>query len=464
MRTIFPILCCLILSGVLSCSKEGFTESPDALLRVSVDTLRFDTVFTTTGSVTGIVKIFNDNEQSVRISRLRLGGGNTSFFALNADGINSRDITNLDIRGGDSLYLFVAVTIAPNSDQLPFLVRDSIEYTYNGNTGLIQLEAFGQNAKFIRNGVLRQDTRFTRELPYVILGGLRVDTNATLTIDPGTRIYLHADAPLVIDGSLQVNGTKTDSVVFRGDRLDEGYRNLPASWPGIFFRGSSRDNLLRYAYVLNAYQAIVVDQPAPGAAPKLTLESCVIDNSFETGILGVRTAIRAVNCQVSNCGLNILLANGGNYVFEHNTVASYSNTFIQHKRPVLLVSNWDSSQAGVTTYPLSADFTNNIFWGDFGTVENEVVVTRRGQDPFVVSFRNNIYKATADPAFATLSNNIRNEDPLFDSIQVSTRFYNFRINLKPSPAVGKGLPIGVTTDLDGKPRDGQPDIGCFEKD
>lgn len=463
MRTIVPFLCCLILLGMLSCSKEGFTDSPDAMLRVSTDTLRFDTVFTTTGSVTGVVKIFNGNDRSVRINRVRLGGGNTSFFALNADGINSRDIANLDIRAGDSLYLFVAVTITPNNDQLPFLVRDSIEFSYNGNTALVQLEAYGQNAKFIRNGVLRQDTRFTRELPYVILGGLRVDTNVTLTIDPGTRVYMHADAPLVVDGSLQVNGTKTDSVVFRGDRLDEVYRDLPASWPGIYFRGSSRNSRMQYAYILNAYQAIVVDQPAVNAAPKLDLEACVIDNSYETGILGIRTAIRAVNCQVSNCGLNILLANGGSYAFEHNTVASYSNPFIQHKRPVLLVSNWDSGRSGVTTYPLSADFTNNIFWGDFGTVEDEVVVTRRGQDPFSVSFRNNLYKATADPSFSTLSNNIRNEDPLFDSIQVSARYFDFRINHKPSPAVGKALPTGVATDLDGKPRDGQPDIGCFEK-
>jgi hypothetical protein len=463
MRIIVPLLCCLILSGMLSCSKEGFTESPDARLRVSADTLRFDTVFTTTGSVTGVVKIFNDNDRSVRISRVRLGGGNSSYFALNADGINSRDVPNLDIRAGDSLYLFVAVTITPNADQLPFLVRDSIELSYNGNTDLIQLEAYGQNAKFIRNGILRQDTRFTRELPYVILGGLRVDTGVTLTIDAGTRVYLHADAPLVVDGSLVVNGTRTDSVVFRGDRLDKEHRELPASWPGIFFRAASRDNRMQYAYVLNAYQAIVVDQPAVNASPKLDLQACVIDNSYETGILGIRTAIRAVNCQVSNCGLNILLANGGNYILEHNTVASYSNLFIQHKRPVLLVSNWDSSSAGITTYPLSADFTNNIFWGDLGTVEDEVVVTRRGQDPFTVSFRNNLYKASADPLFATLSNNIRNEDPRFDSIQVSPRFFDFRINRKPSPAADKGLPTGLATDLDGKPRDGQPDIGCFEK-
>lgn len=458
---VIPFLAWILLT--VSCSKEEFTDSPDARLRVSVDTLRFDTVFTSTGSITQSLKIFNDNDRSVRISRLRLGGGNTSFFALNADGLNSRDISNIDIAANDSLYLFVAVTIEPNADVLPFIVQDSIELSYNGNLQYVQLEAYGQNAQYIRDGVIRQDTRFTNELPYVILGGLRVDTNVTLTVDPGARIYLHADAPLVIDGSLQVNGTLTDSVVFRGDRLDEDYRDLPASWPGIYFRASSRNNRMQHARILNAYQAVVADQPSLNASPKLEMMECVIDNSYETGILGIRTSIRASNCLVSNCGLNVLLVNGGDYDFTHNTVASYSNIYLQHKNPVLLVTNWDSTQAGVTTYPLQAIFINNIFWGDNGTVEDEVVVSKRGNNPFNVSFLNNLYKATQDPDFSNLSNNIRNEDPLFDSIQVSSRYFDFRLNLKPSPAINQGIPTGLGTDLEGKPRDAAPDIGCYEK-
>jgi hypothetical protein len=458
---IISIFSCIL--ALHSCTKEGFTDNPEARLRISLDTLRFDTVFTTVGSITQSLKIYNDNDRDLRISRLRLGGGNTSFFALNADGINSRDISNLDIAAGDSIYLFVAVTIEPNADLLPFLVQDSIEITCNGNLQHVQLEAYGQNARYLRNTVVRQDTRFTPELPYVILGGLRVDTNVTLTIDPGVRIYLHADAPLVIDGSLQVNGTLADSVVFRGDRLDQDYRDLPASWPGIYFRAGSTNNRLQYARVLNAYQAIVADQPSLNASPKLELLESVIDNSYETGILGIRSSIRAVNCLLSNCGLNVLLANGGNYEFTHNTVASYSNAYLQHKNPVLLVTNWDSTSAGVTTYPLQATFTNNIFWGDNGTVEDEVVVSKRGNNPFSVEFFNNLYKATRDPDFSTLSNNIRNQDPLFDSIQVSARYFDFRLNLKPSPAINKGIPTGTSKDLEGKPRDAEPDMGCYEK-
>src|SRR5690606_39878338 len=83
--------------------------------------------------------------------------------------------------------------------------------------------------------------------PYTTLfrSGIQVDTNATLTIEEGCRIYMHADAPFIVDGTLLVQGDKYDStkVIFRGDRLDVPYRDFPAGWPGIYLdRKSTRLN------------------------------------------------------------------------------------------------------------------------------------------------------------------------------------------------------------------------------
>jgi hypothetical protein len=452
-----------LLSWITSCRKESFIETADARLSVSIDTLRFDTVFTSTGSITGLVKVFNNNEQKLKLSYIRIGGGQTSYFRMNADGTEAQEVRDLEIRAKDSLYLFVSVTINPNANRLPFLVEDSIMIGYNGNEQKIQLEAYGQNAYFIRNGLLTVNTRFGNNLPYVILGGLVVDTNITLTIDKGARLYFHADAPLVVDGTLEVTGTKQDSVIFTGDRLDEEYRNLPASWPGIYFRSSSKNNTLQYAVIKNAYQGLVAEQASGNANPKLTLRECIIDNIYDAGIYGIQTSILASNCLVSNCGLNLLLVSGGDYQFTHCTVASYSNIFVLHKKPVLYVNNWDSSQAGIRTYPLIANFTNNIFWGDNGTVEDEVFVSKRGNNPFTVLFTHNLYKAIQDPSFSTLIANIKNLDPLFDSVNTGNRYFNFRLQTKPSPAINKGIPAGINSDLDGKPRDSQPDMGSFEK-
>ena len=459
----FTGLMICILCWQTSCRKETYIESPDARISVSLDTLRFDTVFTTTGSITGLVKVFNDNDQKLKLSYIRMAGGQSSYFRMNADGTEAQEVRDLDILAKDSLYIFISVTINPNASKLPFLVQDSVLIGYNGNEQKIQLEAYGQNAHFIRNGFVKTNTLFGNDLPYVILGGLLVDTNAILTIDKGARMYFHADAPLVIDGTLEVTGTKKDSVLFTGDRLDEGYRDLPASWPGIYFRSSSKNNSLQYAVIKNAYQGLVADQPSLNANPKLTLRECIIDNIYDAGIYGIRTSIRASNCLVSNCGLNLLLVSGGDYQFTHCTVASYSNIYVLHKKPVLFLNNWDSSQTGIRTYPLIANFTNNIFWGDNGTVEDEVFVSKRGSNPFNVLFSNNLYKATQDPAFSTLTANLKNLDPLFDSVNTGNRFFNFRLQTKPSPAINKGIPAGIPTDLDGKNRDSQPDMGAYEK-
>ena len=125
---------------------------------------------------------------------------------------------------------------------------------------------------------------WTNNLPYVILGSIRIDTTATLTIQPGCRIYSHATAPFIVDGTLTVIGTKINPVIFTGDRLDEGYKDLPASWPGIYFRGSSKNNVLTYAVVKNAYQAIVIEKPSINANPKLILRQCIVDNAYDAGI------------------------------------------------------------------------------------------------------------------------------------------------------------------------------------
>src|SRR6185436_11252499 len=155
----------------------------------------------------------------------------------------------------------------------PFIVRDSLEINYNGVNRLVRLEAWGQNAHFFRNKKITVNETWNNDLPYVILGSLVIDTNRTLTITKGCRIYLHADAPVVVDGTLLVNGLKdtVDRVYFTGDRLDEPYRDFPASWPGIFFRGSSKDNVFNYAVIKNAYQAIATQDLPASANPKIQL-------------------------------------------------------------------------------------------------------------------------------------------------------------------------------------------------
>ena len=460
---LLPVACCLLLLS--SCKKDSFITSTQARLTVTIDSLKYDTVFTTTGSVTKSFKIINENNQKLRLNKVKLMGGSTSAYKMNVDGSATNEINSLDIEANDSIYVFVSVTINPNATNLPFIVSDSILISYNGNNRFVQLQAYGQNANFLSNRLITGNVIWTNNLPYVILGSIRIDTTATLTIQPGCRIYSHADAPFIVDGTLIINGTKSNNVVFTGDRLDDIYKDLPASWPGIYFRGSSKDNVLTYAVVKNAYQAIVAEKPSVNANPKLILHQCIVDNAYEVGIYCVNSSLQADNSLISNCGNNIVLSYGGIYNFTHCTVATYSTLYINHKNPTLNVNNYYSQSGTTLTADLNAVFRNNIFWGNAGIVNDEVVVNKQGANPFTVLFENNIYRVLNDPASSTLSGNIKNADPSFDSIDVVKGIFDFRITKNPTaPGINAGIATGFPKDLDDNNRNtGMPDLGCYEK-
>jgi hypothetical protein len=460
--TLFVMLAILVV-GSSSCRKTSFIAAGAATVEFSSDTLFFDTVFVATGSVTEAVKIINADNQKLHLTDVRLMGGSQSYFAINIDGSAGPEVDNIDIDAGDSLYVFVAVRINPNAANLPFVVQDSVEVAFSGNHRYIQLQAWGQNAYFLRNQVLTGNTVWSSALPYVILGGLQIDTGATLTIPAGCRVYFHNDAPLLVDGSLQVNGTDSGRVLFAGDRLDPPYNGYPGSWPGIYFRGASNNDQLQYAMIENADEGIVVSAAPAGMTAKVVLQDCIINNSYDAGIAGIGGSVQAVNCLISNCGQDLLLGGGGNYDFSQCTAAAFSNNYITHTQPVLAVSDEILYGSALVTGPVQANFVNCIFWGNYGNVPDEVVVSQQTNNSFSVGFSNCLWKIQDQPSKVTMSNMIVNMDPLFDSVNTVVNYYDFHLRAN-SPALAAGASAGVMADLDGRVRPAvAPDLGCYQR-
>ena len=266
-----------------------------------------------------------------------------------------------------------------------------------------------------------------------------------------------------MDGTLTATGKKYDStkIVFQGDRIDEFYRDLPASWPGIYFRQTSTGNLLKHVVIKNAYQGLISEKASSGTGPKVTLEECIIDNCYDAGILGINSSISATNCLVSNCGKNILLVEGGEYEFFNCTDVAVTNSYISHRQPVLVITDFIKIGDAITLADVKASFTNCIFWGANGTVDNEVATIRKGEGFFEVDFKNCLWKVEEQPSGVTISDMIENQDPLFESIDTRTNIYNFRLK-EGSPAINSGLNAGILTDLDGNNRVNIPDIGAYE--
>ena len=462
MKNIVFIYISILCSFFVACKKDTFITTPQARLSTSVDSVKFDTVFTTVGSITKSFKIFNNNDQKLLISKITLAGGATSSFKINVNGIAAAEVSNIVVAPKDSIYIFVTVTVNQNVANLPFVISDSILVNYNGNAAKVNLEAYGQNANFIRNGLILGTVNFTNTLPYVILEGLQIASTGVLNINAGTKIYCHANAPIIVDGTLICTGTKLQPIIFLGDRLDEPYSGFPASWPGIYFRNTSKNNVLQFTNIQNAYQALVVNAASTNANAKLILKQCVVNNALDAGLLFTNTSAVVENCLVSNCGRGLDASFGGSYSFTNCTFANYSNNYIPHKKPTVFVTDANSNNQ---TNSLNALLQNCIIYGDAGFVQNEIIATKIGA-AFTVNLSHSLYRASsAEPANTTITASIKNIDPSFDSVDNSRRIYNFRITKNPqAPGLNKGLVTSLLVDLEGKNRNvGLPDIGAYEK-
>jgi hypothetical protein len=193
------------------------------------------------------------------------------------------------------------------------------------------------------------------------------------------------------------------------------------------------------------------------------LEQCIIDDSYDAGILGVQGSLQANNCLISNCGKDIELGGGGNYVFSQCTAAAYSNLYASHTQPVLSVSDAIEQGTTLVTGNMQASFENCIFWGGNSNVTNEVSVNKQNNGTFAVNFSNCLWKELSTPVGITSAAILANEDPLFDSVNNGTLYYDFHLQTG-SPAVGAGLSAGILIDLDGNPRPvTNPDLGCYQR-
>lgn len=473
---LIPVGVAVVMISVLpSCKKQSWLNSGGKVL-FSADTLMFDTVFTAQGSATRSIKIFNPQKENIKISSIRLGLGDASPYRLNVNGYSGTAIHDVDIAGKDSVWVFAAVTIDPDNQDNPFVVEDKLIVTLNDQDFSIPFIAFGQNAYYIVDSVLDTQT-WLADKPYVIIHNALVNQNATLTIPAGVRVYMHQDSRLFIQGSININGTRQDSVIFQGDRLDRDiyvgeYADVPGEWGGLYFFPESHDNFINYAIfknggastdffgsaVLGATIQLNKDSLQTGQ-PVLKITNSVIHHSQGYGIVAFNGSMYAENCLIAECGAeNMMLFEGGKYRIYDCTFATYGGDYLTHDRNVSLgvLNYYPVSQTEYRGNDLEADIENCIV---YGSLEDEIVIDKKDNFGAQVSLKNCLLRATeAIPAFVNRSGIKLNEDPQFKDLE--------KMDFHPdpgSPAIGAGIPAGsLNTDLDGILRANPPSIGCYE--
>ena len=448
----------LVILFYSSCRDDSLITDPEAKLAFSTDTLQFDTLFVTRGSATRMFKIYNEHNKSINISSISLAGGSNSAYRINIDGEPSVMIKDYTLLPGDSFYIFVDVTIDPNDESLPYIVKDSIIFLTNGNIQDVKLMAWGQNANFLSDSMLRGNIIWNSELPYVISRHIGIDVNSTLTIMPGVKVYSDNWSAIFVWGTLEVLGDTNDPVFFQGVRPEKYYENVPGQWWGIHFLRESKDNYISNCYIRNATIGITVDSLPVTVKPNLILENVRIENMTMFGILGRTAHIRAFNTLINNCCQYLFIADlGGTYEFYHSTFANYAR-YCNPRYPALTFYNYDNKSF---KNDLNLTIVNSIIWG---SKEEELEMKKTGGGSFNVLIANSLI--ISKDASLDINDNIRNKNPGF----VSPADYNFRPD-SASVVINKGdldwlsMFPQLQHDIEGKRRsDNKPDMGAYERD
>jgi len=358
----------------VSCEKDEYITSSNSKLVFSQDTILFDTVFTTIGSVTKQFTVKNPYNKRINISSIKLAGNTNSPYRLNIDGFSGNSISNVEIREKDSIYIFVEVTIDPTGENLPLIVQDSIVFSFNDTQQDVDLVAFGQDVHMI-DGEIIGNENWIADKPYLIYNSMLVDTNTTLTISPGAVLHFHKNSRLYVAGTIVANGSFDMPIIFQGDRPEEDYDDIPGQWDGIWLMAGSKDNIFDFTEVKNAIIGIQVDTLANMAKPTLQLTNSKITNMTSVGIYAQGSTIYAYNNLVANCGqYAIALTIGGSYEFYHSTIANYWRHSTRTTPSVLINNYYTDINNIIQIRPIEKAVFNNCII--YGQKETELVIDK----------------------------------------------------------------------------------------
>lgn len=470
-KLLYIAIVILSLGYFYSCEDEKYLSSSDVKLQFSVDTVMFDTVFTTIGSTTQHLKVYNPYDQKVLVSSIKLAQKDNSSFRLNINGVASNEVENIEIAPYDSLYIFVEVTVDPNGQNLPLVVKDSIEFVTNSNNQDVDLVAWGQDFNLIKKDV-EKNTTWTSEKPYLVYNNIYVDSLVTLTINAGTKVYFHKDAGLYVKGKVLAKGTLPNPISFQGDRLETAYANIPDQWNGILLYSGSANNEFTNVDIKNANIGLWIGNIEDQGTATAKLTNVKIQNMAYAGILAMKSEIQATNCLITNCGFyGVALLVSGSYEFNHSTIANYwgGSSLKVRTTPSVYISNMLTVSKDEPDYIgdiVKADFGNCIIAGNVAD-GNELVLRKTAQKTYNYKFDRcmlqvaDTFKTTNAEHFVNI---IKGENPKFVD---PFKKYNFELDTlsKAKDAANRTISKLYTSDLKGRDRfqDGGPDIGAFER-
>ncbi|WP_107039220.1 right-handed parallel beta-helix repeat-containing protein [Brumimicrobium mesophilum] len=458
---ILPFILLAWTASYLTSCKKDILFSKDNL-SFSADTVLFDTVFTTIGSTTQRLKIYNTSGQPVKVNSVVLVGGESSPYRINLDGLSGTTFNDIIIPADDSLFMFVEVTLGENGFLDPFIIEDVVEFETNGKMQSVQLAAWGQDAYFhykdLNEGVWPNDK------PHVIYDFALIDSAKTLKIQAGTNVHLHKGAILFVNkGTLEVDGTFDNKVVFEGDRLEAFYEDVKGQYYGIYFN-QARESYIKHAIIKNGTAGVHVFGNDPSnSGYTVTLSETEISNHASYGIFNYSGGmVYGENLNVYDNGIYAyFLLEGGGHNFRHSQFLSYGS---EGNQPAVAIKNYFTREDNITYIGdvNEGSFYNSIIYGGGDFQIGYDTITNNGAVSIDIDYNTNFIKQLTVPTNSGFIDNVWNTDPLFESI-IDKEYIIKSNSLCKDAANPLFFPISGV-DILGKPRAGVLDIGPYELD
>ena len=430
------MVACTLLS---SCIEDGFTTSSSDVLAFSKDTVAFDTVITLQGTATKQMVVYNRSNKQINISSIKVAGlADKGRFHLNVDGVRGDSFQNVEIRGNDSIFIFIEAYLDEMEKNEPTLIEDRLEFVTNGMNQKVVLTAWGQDVVRIERDTISSNTRLTAAKPYLIYDTLFVSPGVTLTLDAGATLLFHDKATLRCAGRMLANGTVEEPITFRGDRLDHvvgstSFDVMSGQWGGIIFTPPTMGNVLKH--VIMKGSSIGMHCSAYGETGygdtvncALKLVNCVLTNSASTCLATATCYVQAIGTEFSDAAEEVAYFAGGKVMMSQCT---FANNYL-FKVPSLPILNvFDVEFSDGTTRKIKAYFDNSIIYGlssdiNEGDLKNFDVYLRycllRSDGTDDAHFINCVWKG--DPMFLTVRDD---------------HFFDYRLDNE-SDAIGKGNP------------------------
>lgn len=465
MNKLFVLSLFFLSIALFSCKKDRFYEGNNDVLTFSNDTLTFDTVFTTVGSITRYFKVENPLKEAIKIDEIRLAGIPGTQFRINVDGISGTAVYDIEIPAQDYIYIFAEVTVDPNLQSNPFILLDEIQYFYNGNQQNSYLRAWGQNAYFHYGEIIEGDSIWQNDKPHVVVRtdsfpGVGVEAFGSLTILPGCRVYFDQGSAIFSDGPVTIGSPGcADSVVLQTDRVEDlpnglEFESTPGLWLGIILRSGATGNFNNVS-IKNASYGIagrwIFDDFTSfnsGNQPQITMDKVQIQFSAVSSLFCLNSKLTATNCIFDDANNNLVtLAMGGDYELTNCTLNGTG------QGEALAVSNFASNgNQGAYGDLSNAHFTNCIIYGG---KSDELLLNDEGNADFNYLFENCLLRTTFSIDTIGYVDCIANQNPNFDGSESAA--FSLGVN---SPCIGSGKSTLLTTDFYCIPHNNPFDIGA----